>query len=108
MTLVSFPLLSLRRIVSFILLPAGWAIYLSRRTNEELFAAAFALLRPAADKLRIEIKVNRQNDVPQVATHNTAERDQLRAGVLIPIVQQQAVPADTIGAALFDKRIDTL
>lgn len=108
MTLVSFSLLPLRGIVSFVLLPTGWAVHLSRRTNEELFTAAFALFRPAADKLRVEIEVNRQNDVPQVVTHNAAERYKLRTGVLVPVVQQQAVPADAVGATFFDKRIDTL
>ena len=72
-TFVPFSLLSLRRIVSFVLLPTGWTIYLSRRTNEELFTAAFALFRPSADKFCVEIKVNRQNDIPQVITHDAAE-----------------------------------
>ena len=106
MTLFPFSLLSLRRIVSFVLLPTGWTIYLSRRTNEELFTAAFALFRSSADKLRIEIKINRQNDIPQVITHNAAERNELRTGVFVPIVQQQAVSTNTIGAALFDKGVD--
>ena len=32
----------------------------------------------------------------------------LRAGVLVTIVQQQAVPSNTVSTALLDKSIDTL
>ena len=75
-THVSFALLSLRRIVSFVLFTTGWTIYLSRRTNVELFSAAFALFCSAADKLRIEIKINRQNDISRGTRLNAVTQAQ--------------------------------
>ena len=108
MTLIPFSLLPFGSFFFFIRLAASLAIYLSWRHDKEALPAAFALARLAADKLPIQIGVNRKNHVQQIVTHDPAERYELRAGMLVAVVEQQAVSADAVAAPFFDKRVNSL
>ena len=101
MTLIPFTPLTFGGFFFFIRLAAGLAIYLSRRPDKEVLPAAFAFARLAADKLPIQIGVNRKNHVQQIVAHDPAERYELRAGMLVAVVEQQAVAANMVAAAFF-------